>query len=307
MTSTPPSSEEPEAIKAQDALQTPVPVAAATPPSSSLVLNYGSSEAAIVTQALSVIHNPVERLTQGVKDAAPGTLGPLMSDLRSMLSAGERYAAAPVVPGSRGALGKDLVLAAAAHVQALVFASASQLSPPTSINKRKRAWAPARPRLLGSAEDTVEARRSQMFRQMLEREIRSANDMLVDTIVEIDEASTSEAALFGKDGCVLSLAYIGFKVLLSPLLVLVPQDYPASSPDIWDDPLVQYQSHHLAVAARGHFKRHVMAAPPPLSIQAIATAWDDSVRCALLEAVVPNGGCLATALGSWQSCPQAAT
>eukprot|EP00850_Spirogloea_muscicola_P016191 SM000130S27078 [mRNA] locus=s130:77258:82810:+ [translate_table: standard] len=245
---------------------------------------------------------------QAVKDAAPVALGPLMSDLRSMLSAGERYAAAPVVPGSRGALGKDLVLAAAAHVQALVSASASQLSPSSSTNKRKRAWAPARPLLLGSAEDTAEARRSQSFRQMLEREIRSANDILVDTLVEIDEASTSEAALFGKDGCVLSLAYIGFKVLLSPLLVLIPQDYPASSPDIWDDPLVQYQSHHLAVAARGHFKRRVMAAPPPLSIQAIATAWDDSARSAVLEAVVPNGGgCLATSLGSWQSCLQAAT
>ncbi|XBI43627.1 hypothetical protein VPH35_108377 [Triticum aestivum] len=142
----------------------------------------------------------------------------------------------------------------------------------------------------------------------LQKEIRAAYAMLVETEIRITDDDTG-----GADGVVvIELCYI--PVSLTPDLreaidpsemstkLLVPADYPRSSPVLLRDDCERSKGIAAGVLDV-EFRRALSQLPEPRSIKGIAQAWDACVRRAVVEfAHGLGGGTFSTRYGRWESC-----
>jgi hypothetical protein len=137
----------------------------------------------------------------------------------------------------------------------------------------------------------------------LEGEIDDVNRFLIDTRVEITWEGTKDAEMEGKKGTAVLCTYNGGNVSLSPLRLLVPPSYPAVSPSVWHDYSAPNFSLPVAITARENFSATVRRQMAPLSIGAMARCWDQSVREAVADlALSQGGGCFSNTVGVWMHC-----
>lgn len=138
----------------------------------------------------------------------------------------------------------------------------------------------------------------------LEGEIEDVNRFLIDTRVEISLDGTREAQAEGRKGTAVLCTYNGGGVCPSSLRLLVPPSYPTASPSVWHDYSAPGFSLPFATAARENFSAAVRRlGGGAVSVGAMARCWDQSVREAVADvALSQGGGCFSNTVGVWMHC-----
>eukprot|EP00898_Chlorokybus_atmophyticus_P003503 jgi/Chlat1/4153/Chrsp27S00312 len=106
---------------------------------------------------------------------------------------------------------------------------------------------------------------------------------LLDTCMSVDEQGSSLASAQGS-GTVLLCRYTAVPLLqLSPMRLFIPRDYPATPPTATFDATAADYKLPMMVAARKSFAAATTDLQPPVAIKGLATAWQDSMRRAVVE------------------------
>ncbi|TVT99752.1 hypothetical protein EJB05_54858, partial [Eragrostis curvula] len=166
-----------------------------------------------------------------------------------------------------------------------------------------------------NVEYGAKRQKTQNARSALLDEIESANSMLMDTITDIaDDNSSSGGTLIKLSYTAVSLApdlrslfATSEMPIVMPVKLLVPADYPMSSPVIVNDQNGEQQrtmfSDVISSAANMTFQDILYGIPEPRSIMETVRAWDASVRRAVVEfAQQLGGGTVSSMYGRWENC-----
>ncbi|KAB8094746.1 hypothetical protein EE612_022039 [Oryza sativa] len=136
-------------------------------------------------------------------------------------------------------------------------------------------------------------------------EIKTINNKLVDTVMNIaDENGTDEIIYQNGGGMLIKLSYNSMSLspslkslfaasemtIVMPVKLLVPADYPKSSPILVDNDDEQRRLSDISYAVAVAFGCAVDELPEPRSIEAMAMAWDGCVRRAVTEVAHRHGG-----------------
>uniref|UniRef100_A0A0E0DA95 Uncharacterized protein n=1 Tax=Oryza meridionalis TaxID=40149 RepID=A0A0E0DA95_9ORYZ len=136
-------------------------------------------------------------------------------------------------------------------------------------------------------------------------EIKTINNKLVDTVMNIaDENGTDEIIYQNGGGMLIKLSYNSMSLspslkslfaasemtIVMPVKLLVPADYPKSSPILVDNDDEQRRLSDISYAVAVAFGRAVDELLEPRSIEAMAMAWDGCVRRAVTEVAHRHGG-----------------
>ncbi|KAJ1269892.1 hypothetical protein BS78_06G012900 [Paspalum vaginatum] len=160
--------------------------------------------------------------------------------------------------------------------------------------------------------------KKQRTRVALSDEINSVNHMLLDTVISIDSSGMDGITSSNRERLItlsytgmslapdlkLLLATSGMSAVMPPMKLLVPVDYPRRSPVIVHDlgdkrPLTM--SDDVSSVADEAFWRSLRVLPEPMSVRDMATAWDQSVRRAVVEfARQYGGGTISSTYGQWE-------
>ncbi|KAL6885622.1 hypothetical protein ACP4OV_010401 [Aristida adscensionis] len=172
-----------------------------------------------------------------------------------------------------------------------------------------------------SGERRAKRRKTQNAKDALLDEILAINGTLIDTVISIVGDDVTESITLCNGGTLIKISYSAVSLvpslrshfatpeiqpLVMPVKLLVPADYPRSSPVLVDDGgcdqlRTKFSSISDAVAAS--FKRVLRCLREPRSVTEMARAWDDCVRAAVTEyASRHGGGTTSSRLGPWESC-----
>ncbi|XP_052153478.1 mediator of RNA polymerase II transcription subunit 15a-like [Oryza glaberrima] len=157
-----------------------------------------------------------------------------------------------------------------------------------------------------SGEYTAKRQKTQVnANDALVHEIKTINNKLVDTVISIaDENGTDEIIYQNGGGTLIKLSYNAISLspslkslfaasemtIVMPVKLLVPADYPKSSPILVDNDDEQRRLSDISHAVAMAFGRAVGELPEPRSIEATAMAWDGCVRRAVTEVAHRHGG-----------------
>uniref|UniRef100_A0A0E0KMC8 Uncharacterized protein n=1 Tax=Oryza punctata TaxID=4537 RepID=A0A0E0KMC8_ORYPU len=157
-----------------------------------------------------------------------------------------------------------------------------------------------------SGEYTAKRQKTQVkANDSLVYEIKTINNKLVDTEISIaDENGTDEIIYQNGGGTLIKLSYSAMSLstslksllaasemtIVMPVKLLVPVDYPKSSPILVDNDDEQRRLSDISHAISVAFGRAVDELPEPRSIEATARAWDGCVRRAVTEVAHRYGG-----------------
>uniref|UniRef100_A0A2N9GRX1 ARC105/Med15 mediator subunit C-terminal domain-containing protein n=1 Tax=Fagus sylvatica TaxID=28930 RepID=A0A2N9GRX1_FAGSY len=152
-------------------------------------------------------------------------------------------------------------------------------------------------------------------------EIKYINQWLVETVIDLDsteDVSTTEAGERTIIRCSYSSVAIGqnfkfrsassWKLPVLSLWLLVPADYPNSSPIIFNELTISSrkdskESKDLSQNAKLRFKIVLHKLSEPMSLIAMARAWDSFARAVVFEYAQRIGGeCFSSRYGSWDNC-----
>jgi len=143
------------------------------------------------------------------------------------------------------------------------------------------------------------------------QEIKETNGRLVETVVEICDEDTS--------GTIVTCTYapvalsVTFKdhyksgkiAQIQPLRLLVPLDYPYSSPMVLDEISFDTSVHKyedLSARTRSRFSLSMREISEPGSLKEIAQTWTDCVRATMVEyAERHGGGTFSSKYGAWET------
>ncbi|KAH7669703.1 Kix domain of CBP (creb binding protein) [Dioscorea alata] len=154
---------------------------------------------------------------------------------------------------------------------------------------------------------------------LVQNEIKEINKRLIDTVVSVSEEEVDHIAARAAEGMVVSFAFIA--VSISPNLIsklasqrmtpimslrlLVPHDYPKSSPVLLDK-LPDEQSKEsgdLSSKAMSKFNKSLQLVSQPISLSKMAKLWDASIRELMLAyAHQYGGGTFSSRIACWQTC-----
>ncbi|XP_039135303.1 mediator of RNA polymerase II transcription subunit 15a-like [Dioscorea cayenensis subsp. rotundata] len=154
---------------------------------------------------------------------------------------------------------------------------------------------------------------------LVQNEIKEINMRLIDTVVSVNEEEVDRSAAQAVEGMIVSFAFIA--VSISPNLIskldlqrmtpimslrlLVPLDYPKSSPVLLDKlPDEQsMESGDLPSKAMSKFNKSLQLVSQPISLGTMAKLWDASIREIMLEyAHQYGGGTFSSRVACWQTC-----
>ncbi|GAB2282672.1 hypothetical protein Dimus_017209 [Dionaea muscipula] len=304
--------------------------------------NHGS--ASTISGKHGVMEKPLERLLKAVSSLSSKELSETVSDIGSIVSMIDRIAGSAPGNGSRAAVGEDLVAMTKCRLQARNFVTQDG----SSGTKRMRRYTTAMPlnvvssfssmndsfkqltasntsELESTATSNIKGLRNEVNHPLLE-EIREVNERLIDTVVEISDEdmnptmAAAAAADFGEGTVVkcsftavtlspdLKSQYVSQMVPIQPLRMLVPANYPNSSPILLDKfPLEASEYEDLSVKAKSRFRISLRTLSQPMSLEEIARTWDDCTRAVLSEyAQQSGGGTFSSKFGTWEDCLTAA-
>ncbi|XP_057852900.2 mediator of RNA polymerase II transcription subunit 15a isoform X2 [Cryptomeria japonica] len=285
---------------------------------------------------------PFERLIKVINKMSHKALASAVNDIGSVVSLMDRMAGSAPGNGSRAAVGEDLAAMTKCRLQARNLMSQDG-NAATKKMKRHMNSIPLSTVSSGGTvtnsfqqynnEESLEIKSTATSRikrprlemsHVLQDELQEIYQQLIDTAVEISEDDDDAAALAaeGRDGVVLK-CYYNAKALspnmkpcyrlsqmtpISPLCLLIPVDYPNSSPVLLDKaPTGSCKEYvDLSSKARAKFHAAVRTLPQPMSILSLARTWDVSARSTVVEyAQQSGGGSFSSCFGTWESCTNA--
>ncbi|KAK9079927.1 hypothetical protein SSX86_001602 [Deinandra increscens subsp. villosa] len=302
---------------------------------SPLLAECTNPDATIVSGKSTTIEEPLDHLLKVVKSISPKSLTASVTDIGSVLSMIDSIAGSPPGNGSRTAIGEDLVAMTKATTTGKrkmnhftnpmfinVVSTASRVN--DSFNYLENS------ELESTATSTIKRHRVEMEHSLLE-EIREINQGLIDTVVDISQENVDPetASEVGKGTIVkcsfsavalcpnLKSRYASVQMSpIQPLRLLVPANYPNSSPILLDKlpvevrhmteylfPLHSKEYEDLSIKAKWRFSSYVRRLSDPMSLEKMARTWDVCARAVILERVQQSGGGTFTSKhGAWEDC-----
>ncbi|XP_058728872.1 mediator of RNA polymerase II transcription subunit 15a-like [Vicia villosa] len=291
------------------------------------------------TSGKSTAEQPIDRLIRAVQSMSTETLTAAVNDISSVVSMSDRIAGSAPGNGSRAAVGEDLVSMTNCRLQARNFITQDGTN---GIRKIKR-YTSARPlnvkssavskndsikQLSASEASQQESTATTNFKKpkaeathALLEEIQQINRRLIDTVVEIsdrdvDPTAAAVAAAEGTDGTVVKCSFIpvalspslkshyaSLQYPIQPLRLLVPPNYPNSSPIFLDKFPVESRNvnEDLSEKAKSKFSMSLRNFSQPMSLKDIVKTWDVSARGVVSEyAQQFGGGTFSSKYGSWK-------
>ncbi|CAN1343811.1 Mediator of RNA polymerase II transcription subunit 15a [Linum perenne] len=132
--------------------------------------------------------------------------------------------------------------------------------------------------------------------QALEEEIRGINQRLLDTMVTIIRDGNSGTMV----NCSFNTVTISPKRPIEPLHLLIPENYPQSSPTV----LLETRPGDDEFSVKGKSRLEVCLGSlhQPLSLEDIAKSWGACVRGVITEYAMQNGGgSFSSRYGTWET------
>ncbi|KAI7755838.1 hypothetical protein M8C21_011636 [Ambrosia artemisiifolia] len=257
-----------------------------------------ANDASVVSGKSTTIEQPLERLLKVVKSISPKSLSSSVRDIGSVVSMVDSIAGSAPGNGSRTAVGSFND-----SFNLLKYFENSELE--------------------STATSTIKRPRVETKHPLLE-EIREINQGLIDTVVDISQENADPyvASEVGKGIIVkcsysavalcpnLKLQYASVQMSpIQPLRLLVPANYPNSSPIPLDEVPVEVSKEYedLSIKAKWRFSSCVRRLSEPMSLEMMARTWDVCARAVILECAQQSGGGTFTSkYGAWEDCLTAA-
>ncbi|KAG7559298.1 Mediator complex subunit 15 KIX domain [Arabidopsis thaliana x Arabidopsis arenosa] len=266
-----------------------------------------------------ITERPIDRLIKAFQAASPKSLAESVSEMSSVISMVDRFAGSfHSGGGSRAGLGEDL----SERTRNLTTHEE------TNLSKRMKRSISTVPRVMSSQIDSYEqfsslesevdstASSGSKVNNIahgcaLLQEIKETNRRLVETVVEIcDEDASGTIVTCTYAPVALSATFkdhykSGKISQIQPLRLLVPMDYPLSSPIILEDFPFDTSVHKyedLSARTRSRFSLSMRELSEPGSVKEIAKTWNDCARATMVEyAERHGGGTFSSKYGAWET------
>ncbi|XP_040257215.1 uncharacterized protein [Aegilops tauschii subsp. strangulata] len=302
------------------------PIVPASPLQADIAAGHGEVQAR-GGDGTPVTKRPIDRLMDAIRSSSPGALHSSINSIRSFLSMSD------IVP--HGKIGTMLDCN-----------SLQQQGGCNTVNKMKRVFNHTGSRSqslpLGSmdgscmsfecgASDSGSSSEVNFKRQKIQNasnealleEIKSINSTLIDTVLSISDYCGMDGIPRCDGGTTIKLSYSAVSLsptfksvfatseacLVLPVKLFVPADYPRSSPVLRNDEgdeVPRKNSSAISALADVVFRHALDALLEPQSIEAMARAWDASVRKVVTRfARQQGGGTISSMFGGWKRCAAA--
>ncbi|KAK4837586.1 hypothetical protein QYF36_006730 [Acer negundo] len=276
-------------------------------------------------QQSSSTKQPLQRLLDAVESLSPISLSACVSEIGSVVNLTDMLVGT-ACKDSRAAVAEDLTSGPRCDLQAGKFrlqnkrslamnVSSSSLCQTNDLNQSTNHICDL---LESTATYTIKRRRIEPSKGLLD-EIRYTNQLMVETMVDLDpteDTATDEAGEGTTVRCTyravafdgnLKMQFDSKMLPVLPLRLLVPADYPNSSPIILDGLNVDWssvseESADLMARTRLRFNRSLRQLSEPMSLAEMAKSWDVCAREVYWEFAQQLGGeCLSSRYGAWEN------
>ncbi|EPS66041.1 hypothetical protein M569_08735, partial [Genlisea aurea] len=274
----------------------------------------------VVSAPSAAVEQPLDRLIKVVKSMSAKALGASISDISSILSLNDRIAGSAPGNGSRAAIGEDLAAMTKCRLQARNHLNQDGSSSGTKKMRRFTTGLTAGNDLDGESCAKRPRSLEQGGNDALEEELREINERLIDTVVHIDPTGVAAAAAAAaasecREGTIVKCSFSGVALgpilksqfgssqtsPIQPLRLLVPKDYPNSSPILLDK--LPMEEEELSVKAKSRLSVSLRSLSQPMSVADIASTWEKCARGVLSDyAQLRGGGTFTSKYGSWDYC-----
>ncbi|KAK1575326.1 hypothetical protein Q3G72_004505 [Acer saccharum] len=270
-------------------------------------------------QQSSSTKQPLQRLLDAVKSLSPESLRASVSEIGSVVNLTDMLAGT-ACKDSRAAFGEDLTSGQRCHLQAGKFRLQNKRSLAMNVSSSSLCQTNDLNQSTSQIGDFLESTTTYMIKRRriepskgLLDEIRYTNQLMVETMVDLDpteDTATYEAGEGTTVRCTYrAVAFDGNLKMLPvlPLRLLVPADYPNSSPIILDGLNVDWssvneESANLMAKTRLRFNRSLRQLSEPMSLADMAKSWDVCAREVYREFAQQLGGeCLSSRYGAWEN------
>ncbi|KAK0598106.1 hypothetical protein LWI29_031695 [Acer saccharum] len=270
-------------------------------------------------QQSSSTKQPLQRLLDAVKSLSPESLSASVSEIGSVVNLTDMLAGT-ACKDSRAAFGEDLTSGQRCHLQAGKFRLQNKRSLAMNVSSSSLCQTNDLNQSTSQIGDFLESTTTYMIKRRriepskgLLDEIRYTNQLMVETMVDLDpteDTATYEAGEGTTVRCTYrAVAFDGNLKMLPvlPLRLLVPADYPNSSPIILDGLNVDWssvneESANLMAKTRLRFNRSLRQLSEPMSLVDMAKSWDVCAREVYREFAQQLGGeCLSSRYGAWEN------
>ncbi|KAH7864763.1 hypothetical protein Vadar_033506 [Vaccinium darrowii] len=281
-----------------------------------------------------VIEEPILRLVKAVRSLSYKSLNTSISDMESVVRLVDSAAESKPGNGSLSAIGENfggvanLILQGEkidrnarktkmrrciGAVQLNICASSCETDSLKKLTDPKK-----------FAEPTATSHNKKLRSEVkciLSHEIREINQRLIDTVVDINEEVDSTCGIpetEGSHGTIVRCSFNAVTVnpdmtsihvsavmpLLSPLLLLVPRNYPDCSPVLLDKLPAEVSSGYEDLSGKAMSKLSAIMRNllQPMSVGDIAKSWDFCAREVITEyAQLNGGGNFSSTYGTWEN------
>ncbi|XP_038719466.1 mediator of RNA polymerase II transcription subunit 15a-like isoform X2 [Tripterygium wilfordii] len=267
---------------------------------------------------------PIERLIKAVESISPETLCAAVQDIASVVDVVDMIATTACGSDTAGTIVDDSVYETNFCTQVEDSSSNRECSFSNKIKRKISATALdpiSDPVHLDSTAVLKAKRRRIEPRYALLDEIRSINQRLVETVIDLDSTKAGGGTIVRCSYNPVSFSgYVKPQVSsqwsMLPLLLFIPASYPNSSPVIFDGKSSVAEStdgkeavddsecnDDLSTKAKERFSMSLRKLSVPMSLEEMAKTWDKCARAVLSEYVRPFGGkCFSSIYGSWEDC-----
>ncbi|KAK3143161.1 hypothetical protein QOZ80_4BG0359230 [Eleusine coracana subsp. coracana] len=257
-----------------------------------------------------VVKKPIDRLIDAVRSLSPSALMSAANSIFSVISMDD------CIPHRESST-----------FQHWTFSEQAGSSHPNNIKRifEITSLGPESPPLVNTweveanVEHGLKRQKTQNGRNALLDEIESANRMLMDTITSIADDNRTDGITSCSGGTLIKLSYTAMSLapdlkslfdtsempIIMPTTLLVPTDYPRSSPVLVNDQRgeqLRNMFSDISSSADVAFRNTLNRIPEPRSIGDTVGAWDTCVRRAVTEfAQRFGGGMFSSRYGRWES------
>ncbi|KAG7633052.1 Coactivator CBP KIX domain superfamily [Arabidopsis suecica] len=266
-----------------------------------------------------ITERPIDRLIKAFQAASPKSLAESVSEISSVISMVDRTAGSfHPSGGSRDGLGEDLSERTRNFTTHEETNPSKRMKRSFSIVSRDMSSHIDSYEQFSSLESEVDSTASSGLKvnniapgDAILQEIKETNGRLVETVVEICDEDTSGTIVTCTYAPVALSAtfkdhYKSGKIAqIQPLRLLVPLDYPYSSPMVLDEISFDTSVHKyedLSARTRSRFSLSMREISEPGSLKEIAQTWTDCARATMVEyAERHGGGTFSSKYGAWET------
>ncbi|CAN6468874.1 unnamed protein product [Victoria cruziana] len=299
--------------------------------------NLGGAAALGPSSKSSTNERPFDRLIKAVSCVSSKAFTSSINDITAVMNLTDQMVGSAPGNGARTAVGEDLAATTRCRVQARNLVAqdgnaASRkmkrntsamplnvVSSAGSMNNSLHLLTGVESSELQSTATSGVKKQKTEVNQILLDEIKDINEKLIDTIIDVsdEDSDLSSATVEGK-GIVIKCSYNAVALSqnmksqyalaqispILPLKLLIPSNYPKTSPILLDiQPVdVSVEGDDLSAKAQAKFNLSVRGLQQPMSLGEMARTWDDCARKVMEEyAQQTGGGSFSSRYGAWEN------